>query len=102
MNWDWNEIRKAWPEKFKAARFIFDEIRPGDKIFIGTGCGEPQHLVSELLDYVKKKPKAFMDTELINIVTLGVAPYTDEKFRYNFRLKSFFIGNSTRRVVNKG
>lgn len=102
MNWDWDEIRKAWPEKFKAARFIFDEIRPGDKIFIGTGCGEPQYLVSELLDYVKKKPKAFMDTELINIVTLGVAPYTNEKFQYNFRLKSFFIGNSTRRVVNKG
>jgi hypothetical protein len=42
-----------------------------------------------------------MDAELINIVTLGVAPYTDEKFKYNFRLKSFFIGDSTRRVVNK-
>ncbi len=102
MNWDWDEISKAWPEKFRAEQFIFDEIRPGDKIFIGTGCGEPQHLVSELLEYVKKKPKAFMDAELINIVTLGVAPYTNEKFRYNFRLKSFFIGNSTRRVVNKG
>jgi acyl-CoA hydrolase/GNAT superfamily N-acetyltransferase len=101
INLNWDDIRKAWPEKFKAERFIFDEIHPGDKIFIGTGCGEPQHLVSELLDYVKKNPKAFLDAELINIVTLGVAPYTDEKFRYNFRLKSFFIGNSTRRVVNK-
>jgi acyl-CoA hydrolase/GNAT superfamily N-acetyltransferase len=101
INLNWDDIRKAWPEKFKAERFIFEEIHPGDKIFIGTGCGEPQHLVSELLDYVKKNPKAFLDAELINIVTLGVAPYTDEKFRYNFRLKSFFIGNSTRRVVNK-
>ncbi len=101
INLNWDEIRKAWPEKFKAERFIFEEIHPGDKIFIGTGCGEPQHLVSELLGYVKKNPKAFLDAELINIVTLGVAPYTDEKFRYNFRLKSFFIGNSTRRVVNK-
>ncbi len=100
-NWDWSEIRKTWPGKFKDVRFIFDEIHPGDRIFIGTGCGEPQHLVSELLDYVKKNPKAFLDAELINIVTLGVAPYTDEKFRYNFRLKSFFIGNSTRRVVNR-
>jgi acyl-CoA hydrolase/GNAT superfamily N-acetyltransferase len=102
MSWDWDDIRKAWPEKFKAERSIFEEIHPGDKIFIGTGCGEPQHLVSSLLEYVKKNPKAFLDAELINIVTLDVAPYTDEKFRYNFRLKSFFIGNSTRRVVNKG
>ena len=102
MNWDWDEIRKDWPKKFKAERFIFQEIRPGDKIFIGTGCGEPQYLVQTFMNYVNKNPKAFLDTELINIVNLGVAPYTDEKFRDNFRLNSFFIGNSTRRAVNRG
>ena len=100
MKWDWDEIRKVWPKKFKDERFIFQEIRPGDKIFIGTGCGEPQYLVQALLNHVNKNP--ILDTELINIVTLGVAPYTDEKFRDNFRLKSFFIGNSTRRAVNRG
>ncbi|VVB64294.1 Uncharacterised protein [uncultured archaeon] len=100
LNWD--EIRKDWPNKFKVERFIFQEIRPGDKIFIGTGCGEPQYLVKTLLNHVNKNPKAFLDTELINIVNLGVAPYTDEKFRDNFRLNSFFIGNSTRRAVNRG
>ena len=99
---DWDEIRKHWPNKFKIERFIFQEIRPGDKIFIGTGCGEPQYLVQTLLNHVNKNPKAFLDTELINIVNLGVAPYTDEKFRDNFRLNSFFIGNSTRRAVNRG
>ena len=102
MNWDWDEIRKDWPKKFKAERFIFQEIRPGDKIFIGTGCGEPQYLVQAFMNHVNKNPKAFLDTELINIVNLGVAPYTDEKFRDNFRLNSFFIGNSTRRAVNRG
>ena len=101
MIWNWDEIRNHWPAKFKDEHFIFKEIRAGDRIFIGTGCGEPQHLVSSLLDYVKKNPKAFLDAELINIVTLGVAPYTDEKFKHNFRLKSFFIGNSIRRSVNK-
>ncbi len=98
---DWDDVRKSWPKKFKAERSIFQEINPGDRIFIGTGCGEPQHLVETLLDYIKKDPKAFLDAELINIVTLGVAPYTDEKFKHNFRLKSFFIGDSTRRVVNR-
>lgn len=102
-NWtfDWDEARKIWPKKFKPERFVFGEISPGDRIFIGTGCAEPQHLVDVLLNYIKKDPKAFMDAELINIVTLGVAPYTDQRFKYNFRLRSFFIGDSTRRVVNK-
>ena len=68
---------------------------------MGTGCGEPQYLVSSLLNFVKNQPKAFLDAELINIVTLGVAPYTDEKFKDNFRLNSFFIGDSTRKAVNQ-
>jgi len=98
----WSQIRRRWPEKFRdQERFIFQSIRPGDRIFVGTGCGEPQYLVGSLLAYVKENPKAFLDAELINIVTLGVAPYTDEKFRYNFRLNSFFIGDSTRNAVNE-
>ena len=97
-----DEIRKKWPDKFRdQERFIFKEIRPGDRIFIGTGCGEPQYLVKSLLNFVDDHPKAFLDAELMNIVTLGVAPYTDEKFRNNFRLNSFFIGESTRNAINE-
>jgi acyl-CoA hydrolase/GNAT superfamily N-acetyltransferase len=96
------ETKKRWPGKFRdQERFIFGNIRPGDRIFVGTGCGEPQHLVRSLLEFAKNQPKAFMDAELINIVTLGVAPYTDEKFKDNFRLNSFFIGESTRKAVNR-
>ena len=99
---DWKDIKKRWPGKFRdQERFIFQEIRPGDRIFVGTGCGEPQFLVRSLFDFVKQQPKAFLDAEIINIVTLGVAPYTDEKFKDNIRLNSFFIGDSTRRAVNR-
>jgi len=35
-------------------------------------------------------------------LTLGVAPYADEKFKDNFRHNSFFIGKSTRNSINKG
>src|SRR5512137_2981223 len=98
----WKEIKCRWPSKFRdQERFVFQEIRPGDRIFVGTGCGEPQYLVSSLFDFVKRQPKAFLDAEIINIVTLDVAPYTDEKFKDNVRLNSFFIGESTRRAVNR-
>jgi len=96
------EIKSRWPSKFyDQERFVFQNIRPGDRIFVGTGCGEPQYLVSSLLNFVQSQPKALMDAELINIVTLGVAAYTDEKFKDNFRLNSFFIGDNTRKSVNR-
>ncbi len=34
--------------------------------------------------------------------TLGIAPYTHEKFKRNFRHNSFFIAKNTREAVNKG
>jgi acyl-CoA hydrolase len=95
-------FRQIYPEKFLSKDQIFSHIHRGNRIFIGTACGEPQYLVSTLIDYVKTNPKAFFDTEVIQIWTLGVAPYTDAKFTSNFRSNSFFIGNSTRDPVNKG
>ncbi len=96
------DFRKTYPEKFVMQEEIFGHIHAGDRIFIGTGCGEPQYLVQALVNYVKSNPKAFFDTELIHVWTLGVAPYTDEKFQENFRLDSFFVGDSTRNSVNRG
>jgi acyl-CoA hydrolase/GNAT superfamily N-acetyltransferase len=97
-----DEFRKIYPEKFAAEEEIFSHIHAGDSIFIGTGCGEPQYLISALVGYVKNHPKAFFDTELIHVWTLGIAPYTDEKLQENFRLDSFFVGESTRSSVNRG
>jgi acyl-CoA hydrolase/GNAT superfamily N-acetyltransferase len=95
-------IKAVYPEKFPVLERIFSSIHPGNRIFIGTGCGEPQCLVKALIDYVRSHPKAFFDTELLQVWTLGVAPYSDEKFKDNFRHNSFFIGNNTRDAVNQG
>ena len=96
------EMKRIYPGKFLSEGEIFSHIHRGDRIFIGTGCGEPQYLVGALIDYVKSHPKAFFDAEVIHVWTLGVAPYADEKFKQNFRHNSFFIGNSTRDAVNQG
>ncbi|MEM2870732.1 MAG: GNAT family N-acetyltransferase [Thermoplasmata archaeon] len=95
-------FREKYPEKFAPEERVFSLIRPGDRIFIGTGCGEPQYLVSALIKYVEAHPKAFFDAEVIHVWTLGVAPYADERFKENFRHNSFFIGESTRAAVNRG
>ena len=97
-----SEMEKKYPEKCASENEIFGKIHRGDHIFIGTGCGEPQYLVSALTKYVESHPKAIFDAEVFHVWTLGVAPYTDEKFKYNFRHDSFFVGNDTRQAVNKG
>jgi len=97
-----DEIRKRYPEKAVSEDKIFTNIHRGDRIFIGTGCGEPQYLVHALIEYTRSHPKAFSDAEIFHVWTLGVAPYTDEKLKHNFRHNSFFIGNNTRDAINKG
>ena len=71
------ELRQRAPEKFAAEDVIFGNVHPGDRIFIGTACGEPQHLVAALVHYVEAHPKAFLDTEVLHVWSLGVAPYAD-------------------------
>ncbi|MBP1713055.1 MAG: acetyl-CoA hydrolase/transferase [Deltaproteobacteria bacterium] len=96
------EMRKIYPQKFASEEEIFNHIHRGDRIFISTACGEPQYLVQALIRFVESNPKAFFDAEVLHVWTLGVAPYTDAKFKYNFRLNSFFVGNNSREAVNRG
>ncbi len=96
---DW---KKLYPEKFTDEEVVFSHIRRGDHIFVASGCGEPQYLVRAMVGYVESHPKAFFDTEIIHVYSFGIAPYTDPKFKRNFRHNSFFVGNNTRGPVNQG
>ncbi len=96
------KTKEQYPEKFRSEERIFSRIHRGGRIFIGTGCGEPQYLVQALINYVSSHPKAVLDAEVFHVWTLGVAPYADEKFKENFRHNSFFIGKNTRNAVNEG
>lgn len=95
-------FREVYPGKFVSTNQIFKNIHRGARIFISTGCAEPQYLVNSLIEYVESNPKAFFDAEVLHVWTLGVAPYTNAKFKHNFRHNSFFIGNNTRDAVNQG
>jgi acyl-CoA hydrolase/GNAT superfamily N-acetyltransferase len=102
MDANLERMRREYPDKFASEEHIFSHVHRGDRIFIGTACGEPQYLVGALIQYVESHPKAVFDAEVIHVWTLGLAPYTDVKFKKNFRHNSFFIGNNTRDAVNQG
>ncbi|OPY90410.1 MAG: Succinyl-CoA:coenzyme A transferase [Syntrophaceae bacterium PtaU1.Bin231] len=94
--------KDRFPGKFASEETMFGSIHRGDTIFIGSACAEPQRLVANLIRYVQSYPKAFFDTQVLSIRSLGVAPYATEKFKQNFRHNSFFIGDSVREAVNTG
>ncbi len=97
-----DRFRREYPEKFVPPDVAFSRIHRGDRIFIGTGCGQPQYLVDAMVEFVKTNPKAFFDAEVVHVWTLGLTPYLREEVKRNFRLDSFFIGSPTRAAVNQG
>lgn len=99
---DLDVLREKYPEKFGSEEKIFGHIHQGNRIFVGTGCGEPQYLVQALIHYVESHPTAFYDAEIFHVWTLGLTPYTEERFKSNFRHNSFFISKNTRAAVNEG
>jgi acyl-CoA hydrolase/RimJ/RimL family protein N-acetyltransferase len=92
-NW---ETRYA--TKVVTREIALSHIQRGAKIFVGSACGEPQYLVEGLAERSAK----IADSEILHILTLGIAPYTDEKLAKIFRHNAFFIGDNTRKAVAEG
>lgn len=94
MPTDW---KKRYADKLFPAAEAVKRIRPGDRVFFGSACGEPQ----ELMRAMTAVGGSLSDTEVVQVLTLGVAPYADPKYAGNFRANAFFIGNSLRGAVNE-
>jgi len=95
QKFDWKEKYKDKTGRPSAAMKL---IRSGNSIFIGTGCGQPQHLVDALV----KHSSHIYDAHIVHLLTMGAAPYADEKFREKFKMNSFFIADNVRDALSKG
>ncbi|GAH04138.1 unnamed protein product, partial [marine sediment metagenome] len=95
MQFDWKEKYEA---KIKKASDAIKLIQSGNHIFIGTGCGQPQHLVNALVEHSAH----IYDAHIIHLLTMGAAPYIDERFREKFKMNSFFIADNVRDALGKG
>ena len=95
QNFDWKEKYK---DKISNAAVAMKLIRPGNSIFIGSGCGQPQHLVNTMVEHSGH----IHDAHIIHFLTMGTAPYTDEKYREKFKINSFFIADNVRDTLENG
>lgn len=73
-------------------------IRPGNRVFIGTGCAQPQELVRALT----ARSSELADTEIIHLLTQGDAPYAHKELAHYFRVNSFFISENVRHIIQEG
>jgi len=91
-----------WKERFKdrigSASAAMKLIKPGDSIFIGTGCAQPQHLVDALVTCSGD----IYDAHIIHLLTMGSAPYADERFREKLKMNSFFVAANVRQALEQG
>ncbi len=97
-SWAMDDWKTRYKAKIRTAEAAISTIRRGDKVFIGSGAAEPQTLVKALIESAGR----LADTRIMHIMTLGVAPYTEEKFTDQFRHNAFFIGANTRQAVAEG
>jgi acyl-CoA hydrolase/GNAT superfamily N-acetyltransferase len=94
MDWKLTRLKETYESRLCPIDTAIAKISPGDRIFIGTGCAEPQYLVHNLPHY----PQYVADTELYHLLSLDPdPPYTNPKYRHMFRLNTFFIGDTAAR-----
>lgn len=92
---DWTEQYKS---KILTASKAIKKIRRGSRIFLGTGCGVPYHLVQELAAHADQ----MADNEIVHLLTLGDTPSADPKFQSQFRHNTFFVSANIRDAVAEG
>lgn len=92
----------AWQEKYESMICTAEEaaakLRPGQRVFVGTGCAEPL----ELVHAVTKRASELPDTEFIHLLTFGEAPYAHRELTQFFRVNSFFIAENVRDIIQEG
>ena len=86
-----------WADNYVAKKATGEDairlIKPGQRIFIGSSCGEPQHLVNEL----SKALGGFTDLEVVRLMSLESAPLSliaDETHDQSLNIRSFYLGSA--------
>jgi acyl-CoA hydrolase/RimJ/RimL family protein N-acetyltransferase len=91
-----------WQDKYRDMLATPEEamhhLKPGQRVFIGTGCAEPVELVKALT----RKAHELADVEILQLLTKGDAPYASRKLVDIFVVNSFFIGKSIRNHIQEG
>ena len=93
--------KKHYSERCQSARDAMLDIRSGSRVFLSPGCGEPQHLLEELVQ-LGGESRRLSDIEIVHMLTIGSAPHAKKRYDRRFRHNSLFVGPGVRSAVSEG
>ena len=82
----------SYVEKKQSADEAIAKILPGQRVFIGSACGEPQELVRSL----SKAARRLTGVEIIRMMSQETTSLTDIANRtrdFNMSIRSFYLGS---------
>ena len=93
-----SDLSLRYPGQAVTAAQALAGIRPGRRLFIGTGCAMPQYLVRELVGRACTR----VETELLHILTLGPAPFADPGWNPHYTVNSLLMSDNVRETIRRG
>jgi acyl-CoA hydrolase len=93
-----SDLAARYPAQAVSAAEALAGIRPGRRLFIGTGCAMPQYLVRELVSRACTR----VQTELLHILTLGPAPFADAGWNPHYTVNSLLMSDNVRGAIQRG
>lgn len=92
------DVNEYCPQKVKTAEEAVAHIKRGSRVFVGTGCGEPQHLIHAMIN-----DGSLQDIMVYQMLSSTLGEYVDDpSFRRRFSLKLFFISRRMRKAAFEG
>jgi acyl-CoA hydrolase/ribosomal protein S18 acetylase RimI-like enzyme len=85
-------LQEKYQSKLRTADDAVRMIRSGQRVFIGSSCGEPQYLVDALMD----NANYFSDVEIVRLLSLEgslLALMADEYRGHKFHVRSIYQGS---------
>jgi acyl-CoA hydrolase/RimJ/RimL family protein N-acetyltransferase len=92
------DLDRYCPQKCVSAEDAVSRIRNGSRVFIGTGCGEPQYLIEAMV-----ANQCLQDILIYQMLSNTLARHVDNPtFLNRFSLKLFFVSVSMRKAAFEG
>jgi len=93
-----------WADNFVEKKCTADEairwIKPGQRVFIGSSCGEPQYLVKALGEASRR----YTDIEIVRLLALESTPLTliaDKSKSQSLTIRSFYLGSAKAKRLSR-
>ncbi|MDZ7761356.1 MAG: GNAT family N-acetyltransferase [Desulfovermiculus sp.] len=92
------DLQTYCPDKLVSPQEAISNISNGNRVFIGTGCGEPQSLIRTMVEQ-----EILQDIVIYQMFSYTLADYVHDKwFLERFSIKLFFISYHMREAAFEG